>query len=149
VRILTDDPGGVRSLKPGSDATDLVRDLDGKRLGALRVTSIKELRPEERQKLTPIDHALAVTKKHLFSTNITLDERTIELTSLRRSHRRRLARAVRTAEPLKSRAAWERIALGTGLPSCYPARKAPLTSKTRTKSPRPIARLTNSGWSSS
>src|SRR6185369_5416809 len=81
VRILTDDPGGVRSLKPGSDATDLVRDLDGKRLGALRVTSIKELRPEERQKLTPIDHALAVTEKRLFSTSITLDERTIELTS--------------------------------------------------------------------
>lgn len=80
VRILTDDPGGVRSLKPGSDATDLVRDLDGKRLKALRVTSIEEVRPEDRPKLTPIDRALGVTEKRLFSTIITLDERTIELT---------------------------------------------------------------------
>lgn len=90
-----DDPGGVRSLEPGSDATELVRDLDGKRLEALRVTSIKELRPEERPKLTPVDRALGVTEKRLFSTIVTLDERTIErLGAL--DHRQRAGRDERS-----------------------------------------------------
>ena len=59
---------------------ELVRDLDGKRLKALRVTSIEEVRAEDRPKLTPIDRALGVTETRLFSTTITLDERTFELT---------------------------------------------------------------------
>lgn len=80
LRILTDDPGGVRSLAPGSDASDLVRDLDGARLKALQVTSINEPHPEARPELTPIDRAMGVTEKRMFSATIALDERTIELT---------------------------------------------------------------------
>ncbi|MES1188005.1 MAG: hypothetical protein ABUL60_29580 [Myxococcales bacterium] len=81
LRILSDDVDGVRSLPPGSDLSGALRELDGSRLGALRVASLQELEPESRPQLNAVDRALGVTEKRCFTARIALEQRTVGFTS--------------------------------------------------------------------
>ena len=79
LRILTDNTN-ARSLPPGSDLSGFLREFDGSRLKALKVASMKELRPESRPEIGSIDRAIGVTEKRAFSATIALDQRTVEVT---------------------------------------------------------------------
>ncbi len=80
LRILTDDTQ-THVVPPGSDPSAFLRELDGSRLKAMKVVSVKELRSESPPEITPIDRAIGVSEKRAFSAMVTLDQRTVDVTA--------------------------------------------------------------------
>lgn len=79
VRVLSDNSGGVVSIPPGTDPTDALREFDGSRLKALKVTSLKEVKPASPPVISAVDRAIGVTEKRFYEATIELEQRTIRV----------------------------------------------------------------------
>jgi hypothetical protein len=79
LRILTDNPDRSVSVT-SQNMPDFLRELDGSRLKALRVVSIKPTDPAKAPEINSIERAIGITEKKYFDVILGLESREVKAT---------------------------------------------------------------------